>query len=74
MTDIKGNTMSHKDNPSQVSGQSEGRSATFYYDFHKGDVGHTVLVGSTRQGKCVQGFTVIAANNGVATTIRLPTV
>ena len=66
--------MSSKDNPSQVSGQSDDRSATFYYDFHKGDVGHTVLVGSTRQGKCVQGVAVIAANNEAATTIRLPTV
>ena len=66
--------MSSKDNPSQVSGQSDDRSATFYYDFHKGDVGHTVLVGSTRQGKCTQGVAVIAANNEAATTIRLPTV
>ena len=65
--------MSSKDNPSQASGQSDDRSATFYYDFHKGDVGHTLLVGSTRQGKCVQGVTVIAANNEAATTFRLPT-
>lgn len=64
--------MSSKDNPSQVSGQSDDRSATFYYDFHKGDVGHTLLIGSTRHGKCVQGVTVIAAHNEVATTIRLP--
>ena len=64
--------MSSKDNASQVSGQSDDRSTTFF-DFHKGDVGHTLLVGSTRQGKCVQGVTVIAAHNEVATTIRLPT-
>ena len=36
--------MSSKDNPSQASGQSDDRSATFYYDFHKGDVGHTLLI------------------------------
>lgn len=65
--------MSRRDNPSQVSGQSDDRSATFYYDFDKGDVGHTLLVGSTRQGKCAQGVTVIAAHNEAATTIRLPT-
>ena len=59
--------MSSKDNPSQVSGQSDDRNS------HKGDVGHTLLIGSTRHGKCVQGVTVIAAHNEVATTIRLPT-
>lgn len=64
--------MGSKDNPCQASGQSDDRSATFYYDFHKGDTGHTVLLGSTRQGKCVQGVTGMAANNEAATTIRLP--
>lgn len=65
--------MSSKDNPSQVSGQSDDLSATFYYDFQKCDVGHTLLIGSTRQGKCARGVTVSAAHNAVATTIRLPT-
>lgn len=65
--------MCRRDNPSQVSGQSDEHSTTLYYDLHKGDVGHTLLVGSTRHGKCVQGVTVIAANNEAATTFRLPT-
>lgn len=65
--------MSSKNNPSQVSGQSDDNCATFYVGFQKGDVGHTLLIGSTQQGKCAQGVTVIAAHNAVATTICLPT-
>ena len=65
--------MSSEGNHHQVSGQSNGSTATYYFEFHKGDVGHTLLVGSTRQGKCVQGVTTMAGNNATATTIRLPT-
>lgn len=62
MTDITGNTMGHTSNPSQISGLWNGRCAAFRYDFQKGDVEHTLLIGSTRQGKCVQRVAVIAAN------------
>lgn len=65
--------MSSKNNPNQVSGQSDDNCATFYCGFQKGDVGHTLLIGSTRQGKCAQGVTAITAHNAVATTIRLTT-
>ena len=65
--------MSSKNNPNQVSGQSDDNCATFYFGFQKGDVGHTLHIGPTRQGKCTPGFAVIAANNEVATTFCPPT-